>query len=319
MSTRNYSNFAKTATIADGSGGVGSGDTSIDVDTQTDYPDAPYVIVVFEGGDTPPAAPKKEVMRVTAVSGSGPYTLTVERDIDGYNGAGQSFTTSATVQHVSIADEVGPQRSVVQSQTLKASQRLVVYDDFDRETLGSAPTGQSWNVRQGDPVINDGSLTRSQVNPDVDTTVTIPYDISSNQKSVIEATGHNSDGSTVYIFVAWQDPDNWIAVGLEAGKTNLTVNNSGTVNKVDNTDYIGGIRNGKFEIGAVITADANTGEANMLYYSKEVNASSHILSSDEKSIINNSNNIGVGIVGYFTKGVDLVENLRVYDPHKNTN
>ena len=140
MSRRNYSNIAQAGAPASN---IASGDTSIDVDTQTDYPSAPYVIVVFEGGDAPPAASKKEVMRVTSVSGSGPYTLTVERDIDGYNAGGVSFTTSATVQHVSVADEVGPQRSTVQSQLAKNSNRFYG-DDFS-----SGVVTDHWTIQKG--------------------------------------------------------------------------------------------------------------------------------------------------------------------------
>ena len=150
MSRRNYSNFAQAGAPASS---IASGDTSIDVDTQTDYPDAPYVIVVYEGGDTPPAAPKKEVMRVTAVSGSGPYTLTVERDIDGYNSGGVSFTPSATVQHISIADEVAHPRSF--REAFEPGPGIyTAYDDFnapDGTSLNgrTLPTGQTWTVEIG--------------------------------------------------------------------------------------------------------------------------------------------------------------------------
>ena len=158
MSQRNYTNFARAAAP---SSSIASGDTSIDVDTQTDYPDAPYVIVVYEGGDTPPAASKKEVMRVTAVSGTGPYTLDVVRDIDGYNGAGESFTTSATVQHVLIADEAGPQRSFVHGGIGKTD-RVPIYADFDVPDQAAGgfqiASGETLTIQEGTASIEDGAL-----------------------------------------------------------------------------------------------------------------------------------------------------------------
>jgi len=209
MSQRNYTNFAKTAAPASS---IASGDTSIDVDTQTDYPDAPYVIVVFEGGDTPPAASKKEVMRVAAVSGSGPYTLTVERDIDGYNGGGESFTTSATVQHVSVADEVGPTRSRVQGVTGVGPQQ-VVYDDFagsDGDLLDGrvAPSGQTWS----DPDSNIWKINsdRAYADSNIPRQAKLSYIPTSNTYRV-EAL-YETDSRQAGPIIAYQDDDNYLFV-----------------------------------------------------------------------------------------------------------
>jgi hypothetical protein len=148
--SRNYSNFAKTASLA---APVAAADTSIDVDTQTDYPAPSYVIVVYEGAGTPQAAPNKEVMKASGVTdnGDGTFTLTVDRDIDGYNGGGISFSDAATVEHTVIADEVGPKRNVVQSQIAKDSSRLKYAFDFSEGQIPPEMTAHkgTWGVEGG--------------------------------------------------------------------------------------------------------------------------------------------------------------------------
>ena len=207
MSQRNYTNFAKTAAP---SSSIASGDTSIDVDTQTDYPDAPYIITVFEGGETPPAASTKEVMRVTAVSGSGPYTLTVERDIDGYNGGGQSFTTSATVQHVSIADEVGPRRAVVAGRT-ESEYRSRCHADFsvpDQSADGfTIASGQSLSVQSGSASIEDNALFLGGASTN---RVLIPNPYSYGGVIYLQNIYDPNSGTKLKIYPEWIDSNNHV-------------------------------------------------------------------------------------------------------------
>ena len=95
---RNFSDFAVPTTL---SAPVAAGDAEISVSSTVDYPSYPFLIIVFEGADTPEAATTKEVMRVTGAGATG--TWAVERDADGYNGGGQSFTTAASVAHAGTA------------------------------------------------------------------------------------------------------------------------------------------------------------------------------------------------------------------------
>ena len=231
MSQRNYTNFAKNAAPASS---IAGGDTSIDVDTQTDYPDAPYVIVVFEGADTPPAASTKEVMRVTGVSGSGPYTLTVERDIDGYNAGGVSFTTSATVQHVSVADEVGPTESVTKSQIAQPSSRLTAYDGFIRGSLGEAPSGQSWTVQSGGASLNRG-LTQS--GSGLDATLAEPRTSSDAFSVGLSCMLDNGGGNQISLYIGYQNADNWVRVRARGGgRVYLEKSVAGSISTIATTD-----------------------------------------------------------------------------------
>ena len=235
MSRRNYSNFAQAGAPASN---IASGDTSIDVDTQTDYPDAPYIITVFEGGKTPPAAPKKEVMRATSVTenGDGTFTLDVVRDIDGYNGGGESFTTSATVQHVSIADEVGPKEAIVSTQTVSESD-LYLYENFRGPSGGNlggrtSPTGQTWTSQTGGGEFDVGEGT---LEPNAFGGIcTVPgagQDVSHRVRYMI----HSTDNFEFSIVFGWTDVDNYFTAALGGASISINEVSGGSSSQIANT------------------------------------------------------------------------------------
>lgn len=201
--SRNYSNFAKTASLA---APVAAGDASIPVDTQTDYPAPSYVIVVYEGAGTPQAAPKKETMLVTGVTdnGDGTFTLTVNRDIDGYNGGGISFSDAATVEHTVVADEVGPPRSEILSQGVRSfsgtrtHHNWLEWADFSGSAADAngyeIASGKTLTVHQGTASVEDGRLKLS----DPGTIVTFPFSTTTGWTARADmAIQNQADGGVV--------------------------------------------------------------------------------------------------------------------------
>ena len=296
MSQRNYTNFAKTAAP---SSSIASGDTSIDVDTQTDYPDSPYIITVFEGGETPPAAPKKEVMRATSVTenGDGTFTLDVERDIDGYNAGGESFTTNATVQHVSIADEVGPTRRFTQGNLLYSPQNVYAYDDFSDDATKvdgkSLPSGQTWDAGSGFSIEN-GVLKATGV--DQEALISRPSQFF-RIKSHIKITGDKDEFGIVF----YQDADNWALVGPGIDDTTGNLENlrfiysdAGTVNTQVETESFNARFKSSFGVLEVVTAKDSFGDTQGLYASIDEETISSFFRSNTalKSIMSNAEKVG---------------------------
>jgi hypothetical protein len=309
--SRNYSNFAKTASLA---APVAAADTSIDVDTQTDYPAPSYVIVVYEGAGTPQAAPKKEVMKASGVTdnGDGTFTLDVDRDIDGYNGGGISFSDSATVEHTVVADEVGPKSSFLKAKGLKAD-RYPLYDDFCRSdrSLGgdSLPTGQTWQEDLGTNVIQDNLYRNTNTNEsrilapyDPETTVGETYQI----EAVLYRTTEKNKRPALYTH--WVDSNNWIRLRKGNGSLQLQVSESGTVSQLSE---LGGAinRSGLLRIGMIYVPHNN--HFNFYMLPIESGGNYYGASSSINSLVADSTHVGLEISGY---DESYWESICVYKP-----
>jgi hypothetical protein len=303
--SRNYSNFAKTGSLA---APVAAGDASILVDTQTDYPAPSYVIVVYEGASTPQAAPNKETMLVTGVTdnGDGTFTLTVDRDIDGYNGGGISFSDAATVEHTVVADEVGPKKTLVQSQVLK-SNRMILYDDFDRpdRTLDgdSAPTGQTWSANGTSSNIVDGAARGG------DMIIPCVSNDNTNDPYQVEAWIYRNSGVNNYIRIYgyWSDSNNWIAVEQGNGSTGLLFKYQGSVSNLGSTPDGFTERNGIVRIGMQWTPS----RPSIGFWKYPIGGESNFdtdTTTGIETVISNSTHVG------FLEGGGHIESIRVYDP-----
>jgi len=136
----NYNDYAVDTSP---SSSIAGGDSSISVSDNTAWPDPPFLLDAFEGGNSPNDAVKQggtvERMLVTAESGSGPYTWDVTRDYNDHNGSGQSFTTSATVRHVKGSEQMQRGEALAFSpKTIgNIGAQLPIADSFQSRSLAS--------------------------------------------------------------------------------------------------------------------------------------------------------------------------------------
>lgn len=93
MPTRNYANAAVPVAI---NAGVNAAATSLAVSSLVGYPSVPFGGVLDRGDDA-----LRELVLVTAISGSGPYTLTVTRGHGGTTAT--THASGAILEHVTSA------------------------------------------------------------------------------------------------------------------------------------------------------------------------------------------------------------------------
>jgi len=305
----NYNDYAVETAPANSIAGA---DTSIDVSDNTAYPNPPFLIDVFEGGSSPNDAVKQggtvERMRVTATSGTGPYTWTVDRDYNGHNGAAQSFSTSAKVWHIQPAKAMGPNRPFTQSQILKPN-HVVAYDDFSGPDVANVdgytlPTGQSMTVQSGGAEIANGVLRATTTEAIV--TITLASDNPMTICSDIFTTDVFEGGAQGIVF-DYTDNNNFAYFTIERGFSNLN-------SKLRLVENNGGTRTQLSSSSALSTLDLQTVLASLRITRKIGDAASGRVFGGNTSN-KPSNTTSTKKVGFILNQTDiLINNLFIYQP-----
>jgi hypothetical protein len=308
-----YSGTGLESAIQSGSGGIGTGSSiTLEVDAVPSDVSQGDTVKVALGSASDWSGGNGETaygdIGGAGANGGTNITLT-DRGQEGTSAASWSEGDPVRVG-VQGRDDVGPSRVITQSQIIKPSSRLAVYDEFDRQdqTLDttSLPSGQTYQSQSGTPQITDRAFEGGHV--------LVPYASptdNENEPYMMEAKMWRGTGpnNSVSIYPFWVDPDNYIEIKVGNGSIDLIVKESGTSTSYSSIGIINQsrTRSGIYTIGGrLVPHRPNFNWWRDRYYT----VGQVDLSTSEMDIVKNSTHIGLGEDG------GIIESFYVYNRYE---
>jgi hypothetical protein len=298
-----YSGTGLESAIQSGSGGIGTGSSiTLEVDTVPSDLSQGDTVKVALGGASDWSGGNGETaygdIGGAGANGGTNITLT-DRGQEGTTAS--SFSEGDPVRvGVQGRDDAGPERSIVQGETLH-SQNLLVADDFDRQDGNldgdSTPIGSySWTVQEDSFEVFDGRARPANDFQNAKATVGI------QPSGVLQLAhlnrGELSNGDSGLV-IAYQDSSNWILARDSRGVFEIVESVSGTVSQVASTPTNNDTASGKITsfVGHLRGDTTSVTQVRATDHAAGVRVK-YSATTDTDSIINNA--VGAGISGRST-------------------